>query len=122
MTPTAATAACLLLSLLGLASAASSADSETLTAGGGITLTIDDSDDAGTLLYSVAVDGADWLKSGPVAMTSGGVTYTTECASKDKCLLLSAKPTKTSGTDVSLPRICNLPAPSPAAVPPWGFC
>ena len=86
------------LLLLGLA--APSAHAQTLTAGGGIALKILQS--GTTLEYSVDVDGADWLKSGPTAMTSGGVTFTSECASKDTCLALSGKPTKTSGTDVSL--------------------
>ena len=84
------------------------AHAQTLTAGGGITLKIEATRASlnsrslqSGLEYSVAVDGADWLKSGPTAMTSGGVTYTSECASKDTCLALSGTPSKTSGTDVS---------------------
>lgn len=75
----------------------------TLTAGGGISLTINtDVQTAQGFGYSVKVDGADWLASGPTAMTVGGKTYTTGsgCASTGSCLEVDGKPTKTSGTDV----------------------
>ena len=75
----------------------------TLEAADGVALKIEFPQGARTsaLEYSVSLDGEAWLKSGPVAMTSGGVTYTTECSGKDGCLSLSAPPTKSSGTDVS---------------------
>ena len=73
-----------------------------LTAAGGISLTIDTDEQqtAQGFGYSLQVDGADWLASGPTAMTVAGKTYDSTCASADSCLTLDGKPTKTSGTDV----------------------
>ena len=78
----------------------------TLKAAGGISLTIGTDEQQQTaqgLSYSLQVDGADWLASGPTAMTVGGKTYESTCASADSCLTLDGKPTKTSGTDVRPP-------------------
>lgn len=100
--PPSATAGLLLLGLAAPHSARAQTPTQTLTAGGGIALTIATGPADASLSYSVAVDGAAWLRSGPTAMTAGGVTYTSECATKATCLALSGAPTKTSGTDVSL--------------------
>ena len=96
----------------------------TLTAGGGISLTIETDEEQTAphqgLSYSLAVDGADWLASGPTAMTVAGKTYESTCASADSCLTLDGKPTKTSGTDVRpAPALCSDGSPAgPAAAPP----
>ncbi len=75
----------------------------TLEAADGIVLKIEFPQSGTSALdYSVSLDGEVWLKSGPVAMTSGGVTYTSECTEKDTCLSFSGPPTKSSGTDVSI--------------------
>ena len=91
----------LILLLLGRAVAAGgTADGFVLKAADGIEVKIEPS--SNKLDYSVSVDGEKWLQSGPVAMPSGGVTYTSECTDTDSaCLSLSATPTKSSGTDVS---------------------
>eukprot|EP01052_Picozoa_sp_SAG31_P056269 SAG31_NODE_16013_length_727_cov_1.197452_1_plen_119_part_00 len=92
--------------LLLLLAAPSARAQVTLTAGGGISLTINTGDAPQTAQqgfgYSVKVDGADWLASGPTAMTVGGKTYTSGsgCASTESCLEVDGKLTKTSGTDV----------------------
>ena len=88
------------LLLLSLATLRSAHAQQTLTAGGGISLDIVTASDE--LSYSVSVDGAVWLKSGPVAMTAGGVTYTSGAGSKHQ-LALSGTPSNSSGTDVSHP-------------------
>ena len=75
------------------------AESIVLKAADGIELKIEVSPD--TLAYFVSVDGEVWLTSGPVAMTSGGVTYTSDCPDKNNCLSLSGALVKSSGTDVS---------------------
>ena len=82
-----------------------------LTAAGGISLTIDTDEQqtAQGFGYSLQVDGADWLASGPTAMTVAGKTYDSTCASADSCLTLDGKPTKTSGTDVRPPSLLRSP-------------
>ena len=83
----------------------------TLTTAGGISLTIDTDEQqtAQGFGYSLQVDGADWLASGPTAMTVAGKTYESTCASADSCLTLDGKPTKTSGTDVRTQPFAPLP-------------
>lgn len=80
----------------------------TLSAADGIVLKIEFPPGGSAMDYSVSLDGEAWLKSGPVAMTSGGVTYTSECTDKDRCLSLSGQPTKSSGTDVSAVPVVHL--------------
>ena len=89
-----------MLLLAGPAAAAVEADSVILKAADGIELKIEASSD--TLAYFVSVDGEMWLTSGPVAMTSGGVTYTSDCPDKSNCLSLNSSAlVKSSGTYVS---------------------
>lgn len=65
--------------------------------------------------YTVLVDGATWLHSGPVAATFESVTYSTAGDCGENCLVPAAAPIQSTGSDITgsfskvgVPILCQL--------------